>query len=193
MYKLKFRILHTAIIAGIILSITACSKDNNIDAIFILKSTEFTTTFMTNAQYANGFGGCTGENKSPQLSWENAPNGTKSFAVTIFDKDANSGAGFNHWLLVDIPTNTTTLLQDAGNFSGANIPQGALQTQTDAQVAGYVGVCPPVGETHNYEITVYALSSNTLGLSSASTPSIVKATIGSKTLASAKITVKATH
>ena len=39
--------------------------------------------------------GCTGENKSPQLSWANAPEGTKSFAITMYDPDAPSG----QWLV----------------------------------------------------------------------------------------------
>ena len=30
----------------------------------------------------NGFG-CEGENQSPQLSWKNSPEGTKSFAITM--------------------------------------------------------------------------------------------------------------
>ncbi|PRJ53903.1 hypothetical protein [Haemophilus influenzae] len=34
-----------------------------------------------------GFG-CNGGNLSPAISWANAPKGTKSFVVTIYDKNA---------------------------------------------------------------------------------------------------------
>jgi phosphatidylethanolamine-binding protein (PEBP) family uncharacterized protein len=35
----------------------------------------------------NEFGfGCNGNNASPQLSWANAPEGTKSFAITCYDQ-----------------------------------------------------------------------------------------------------------
>lgn len=195
MNKLNLKIsLSIALIAMIIIGVVSCSKDDERTVVlpFTVKSSELTTS-MANAQYANGFGGCTGDNKSPQLSWENAPSNTKSFAVIVYDKDANSGAGFNHWLLVDIPASTTNLLQDAGNFSGVNIPTGSIQTQTDAHVAGYVGVCPPVGETHNYEITVFALNVATVGLTSTATPTEVKTALASKTLASSTMTVTATH
>ncbi|MEG1572543.1 MAG: YbhB/YbcL family Raf kinase inhibitor-like protein, partial [Bacteroidales bacterium] len=50
----------------------------------------------------DGFG-CTGKNISPQLSWTNAPLGTKSFAITMYDPDAPSGSGWWHWLMFDIP------------------------------------------------------------------------------------------
>ena len=31
--------------------------------------------------------GCGGKNLSPEISWQNAPKETKSFAITIFDID----------------------------------------------------------------------------------------------------------
>ncbi|MFM9161618.1 MAG: YbhB/YbcL family Raf kinase inhibitor-like protein, partial [Methylocystis sp.] len=49
----------------------------------------------------NAFG-CVGENLSPELSWDNPPPGTKSFAVLAHDPDApTGGAGFWHWIVVD--------------------------------------------------------------------------------------------
>ena len=40
---------------------------------------------------------CGGSNISPQLSWINSPQDTRSFAITMFDKDAPVDGGFWHW------------------------------------------------------------------------------------------------
>ncbi|MFC3685713.1 hypothetical protein [Hydrogenophaga luteola] len=45
--------------------------------------------------YWNNFG-CEGKNQMPDLNWSGAPTGTKSFAVTFYDKDAPTGSGFWH-------------------------------------------------------------------------------------------------
>ena len=46
---------------------------------------------LTNKHVFNSFG-CKGENLSPALKWENAPAGTKSFAVTVYDPDGSIAA-----------------------------------------------------------------------------------------------------
>lgn len=112
---------------------------------------------ITTKQLGNGMG-CTGDNISPELHWENAPKETKAFAISIYDMDAPTGSGFWHWSVFNIPSDVTALKSDAGNFSGRNLPQGAVHGNNDAGAPGYVGPCPPAGETHRYIITVTALA-----------------------------------
>ena len=45
---------------------------------------------------------CDGENISPALSWEDAPPGTKSFALILHDLDAPRAGGFTHWVVYDV-------------------------------------------------------------------------------------------
>ena len=80
---------------------------------FTLSSSDLGGEATINEEF-NGFG-CTGENQSPQLSWKNAPEGTKSFAVTMYDPDAPTGSGWWHWVVFDIPENTNELVSGAGN------------------------------------------------------------------------------
>ncbi len=102
--------------------------------------------------------GCTGGNQSPALSWSGAPEGTKSFAVALFDPDAIRGRGFWHWLVVNLPETTTSLARDAGKVDGSNLPADAVQIKNGFRATGYSGSCPPPGEPpHGYTYTVYAL------------------------------------
>src|SRR6202453_3135406 len=89
--------------------------------------------------------GCTGGNISPALSWSGAPQGTKSFALSIYDPDAPTGSGFWHWVVFNIPPDVTSLPKNAGNLKAVDAPKGAIQSRTDFGVPGYGGPCPPQG------------------------------------------------
>ncbi len=138
-------------------------------------------------QEFNGFG-CTGKNESPQLSWENAPEGTKSFAITMYDPDAPTGSGWWHWLVFDIPSDTKELKAGAGNVSLNLTPEGAIQSITDYGAQGYGGPCPPPGHgLHQYIITVYALKTDKLGLDENANAAVVGYYLWNNTIAKASI------
>jgi hypothetical protein len=96
---------------------------------------------------------CDGRDISPQLSWEEAPAETKSFALSVTDPDA-PGKTWIHWLVYDIPTNVRSI--DHGS-----LPKGAKQVENDFGMKNYGGPCPPSG-THRYIFTIYALDAERL-------------------------------
>ncbi|MFD0764395.1 YbhB/YbcL family Raf kinase inhibitor-like protein [Mucilaginibacter lutimaris] len=103
---------------------------------------------------------CSGENRSPELHWSNAPAATKSFAITMYDPDAPTGSGFWHWVIVDIPATTMAIKQNS-------LPAGSLTSVNDTGKPGYQGPCPPEGDAaHRYIITVYAVNTAKLGTTS---------------------------
>jgi Raf kinase inhibitor-like YbhB/YbcL family protein len=125
---------------------------------FTLHSSAFKAgATIPHAYSYNGYG-CTGKNISPDLMWSGAPDGTRSFAVTVFDPDARSGQGWWHWVVFDLPASVDRLAQNAGAGTGDLIPKGAVQGRNDFQTVGYGGPCPPVGDTpHHYIFTIYSL------------------------------------
>jgi len=153
---------------------------------FTLSSKDLGGQFTKTEEF-NGFG-CTGKNQSPQLSWANAPEGTKSFAITMYDPDAPTGSGFWHWVVFDIPANINELVTNAGNLTLNIAPKGAIQSVTNYGVGGYGGPCPPEGHgIHQYIITVYALKVNKLGLDANTNPALVGFNLWANTLAKASI------
>jgi Raf kinase inhibitor-like YbhB/YbcL family protein len=153
---------------------------------FTLTSTSLGGEATVNEEF-NGFG-CTGKNQSPQLSWNNAPEGTKSFAVTMYDPDAPTGSGWWHWVVFDIPANTNELVSGAGNTDLNLTPDGVIQSITDYGVNGYGGPCPPEGHgLHQYIITVYALKTEKLGTNESTNPAVVGFNLWNNTLAKSSI------
>jgi Raf kinase inhibitor-like YbhB/YbcL family protein len=123
---------------------------------FTLTSTDLKNGAFADGQVLNAFG-CSGNNVSPQLSWSNAPAGTKSFVLTMFDPDAPTGSGFWHWVVVNIPASTSALPNGASK-DAAKLPIGSLETRTDLGAPGYGGPCPPAGDKpHRYVFTLHAL------------------------------------
>src|SRR5579883_2910889 len=46
---------------------------------------------------------CVGENISPPLAWTGVPEGTKSFALLLFDPEGRAPAGVSHMVIYGIP------------------------------------------------------------------------------------------
>ena len=157
-----------------------------IPKMFTLKSDELGGQ-LTSKQYINDMG-FSGQNQSPQLYWENSPEETKSFAVTMYDLDAPTGSGFWHWVVFNIPPNVSKLESDAGNTSKNLLPEEVVQSNTDMGYPGFAGAAPPEGSAHRYLITVYALD-RTLELDKSATPAFVGFNLHFATLAKASLLV----
>lgn len=126
--------------------------------------------------------GCTGENISPQLSWKDAPEGTKSFAITVFDPDAPTGSGWWHWLALNIPANVSSVAQGSPM-------KDVLQTKNDFGTMSYGGACPPAGNgMHRYQYTVWALPQEKIDLPADISPAVVGYTLNSMALDKAVLT-----
>ncbi|MCG9749799.1 YbhB/YbcL family Raf kinase inhibitor-like protein [Vibrio brasiliensis] len=133
--------------------------------------------------------GCDGGNLSPQLSWQDIPQGTKSFAITAYDPDAPTGSGFWHWIALDIPAKTTQLPR------GANISElGGQEVRIDYGSVGFGGACPPVADgMHRYQFTVWALPKAELGLNKDTPAAVVGFTLNSIALDKATLTATYTR
>lgn len=77
-----------------------------------------------------------GENKSPQLSWD-AVEGAECYAIYMIDEGAGN---WLHWIATGIKT--------------TSVEQGA-----EIENSKYIGPYPPSGQEHSYKIIVYALKS----------------------------------
>lgn len=124
---------------------------------------------------------CDGENVSPALSWEGAPQGTVSLALVVDDPDARN---FVHWVVFDM----------RGGASGS-LPEGVRavdpppQGRNDFGQKGYGGPCPPSG-THRYRFTLWALSAR---LNLSGTPSAAEVRTAANNLILGQTTLSGTY
>ena len=94
-----------------------------------------------------------GEDLSPPLSWDKAPDGTRSLAVICHDPDAplvSPGTyGFVHWVLYNLPVSLSGLEEGATEGTPG---------RNDFKKPDYGGPMPPKGHgTHHYFFWVLAL------------------------------------
>ncbi|GEL20032.1 YbhB/YbcL family Raf kinase inhibitor-like protein [Pseudonocardia asaccharolytica] len=136
----------------------------------------------------SGIFGAGGQDRSPQLSWSGAPEGTQSYVVTVYDPDAPTGAGFWHWAVVDIPASVTSLDSGAGDEEGSGLPSGAFQLANDAGLKRYLGAAPPPGHgPHRYFTVVHAVDVPSLEIPRDATPAFLGFNLFDHTLGRAVI------
>ena len=158
---------------------------------FKVTSSDFVPSLPIPSKHVfKGFG-CSGMNISPQLSWSGEPEGTKSFAVTMYDPDAPTGSGWWHWVVFNIPATAHNLDQGAGVQGSHMLPGNAVQSRTDFGATGYGGPCPPEGHgDHRYIITVHALDVEKLDLNKDSSGALVGYMLNEHGIGKASLTAK---
>jgi len=127
--------------------------------IFTLSSTTFQDGKIMPKKVANSQANaptnpnCVGDNVSPQFSWTGVPEGTKSFALTMFDPEGRAPSGVSHWVAYGIPASVT------------GFAEGEVSKESDKYVGGkslfgvgtYRGPCTPPNTTpHHYTFVLIA-------------------------------------
>ncbi len=155
---------------------------------FTVTSTDVRDGAVLPMPQVSGVMGAGGEDRSPQLSWSGAPEGTNGFAVTVYDPDAPTASGFWHWVVTGIPASVTELPSGAGDREGSGLPAGARQLRNDAGFPGFVGAAPPAGHgPHRYFVTVHAVDTERLDVTADTTPAVLGFNLFSHTLGRATL------
>lgn len=113
----------------------------------ILRSNAFENNGFIPKKYS-----CKGEDINPELRWDNVPEGTQSFALSVKDPDAPMGT-FVHWLVYDIDQSVRKI--EEKSIRGK-------QVKNSFGRVSYGGPCPPSG-VHRYYFRLFALDTESLG------------------------------
>jgi Raf kinase inhibitor-like YbhB/YbcL family protein len=94
-----------------------------------------------------------GDNISPHLAWENAPE-SASLSIIMDDEVSPCGTGDSackHWAVFNIPAGTDTVPE---GFDASTV-DGVVEGQNYTGSASYAGPCPP--NVYVYKISIYVL------------------------------------
>ena len=149
-------LIRNSILAAIVALIAAGSAPGaNAQGVFTFSS----TGFKDGERLATKFAGnnksnpnCVGENISPALSWANPPEGTKSYALLMFDTDGRPPGGVSHWVAYGIPVSVSGFAE--GEVSKPS--EKYIGGQSTMKLSNYFGPCTPAGPQHHYIFTLMA-------------------------------------
>lgn len=120
---------------------------------FKLSSKSFETSAEIPTRYT-----CDGADDSPALSWNEAPDGTSTFALICDDPDAPVGL-FTHWVLYGLSSDVSELPENLPKDAEVQKP-ACKQGVNDFRRIGYGGPCPPRGSRHRYFFKLFALDND---------------------------------
>jgi Raf kinase inhibitor-like YbhB/YbcL family protein len=143
---------------GIALASLCAAQSASAADVFSLSSTTFKDgTLMpkkvANANTNGNQPNCVGENVSPELSWANPPEGTKSYVLLMEDPEGRGGAGVHHMVVYGIDAKVTgfaegELSKASDKFVGGKATQGT---------GTYNGPCTPANvQPHHYTFVLVA-------------------------------------
>lgn len=142
----------TAIVALVALGGTPCA---NAQGVFTFSSSGFKDGERLPTKFAGNNKSnpnCVGENISPAFSWTNPPEGTKSYAILMFDIDGRPPGGVSHWVAYGIPASVTGFAEGEVSKPSDKYVGG----QSTMKLSNYFGPCTPPGPPHHYIITLMA-------------------------------------
>jgi Raf kinase inhibitor-like YbhB/YbcL family protein len=149
-------LLRGSILAATVTLAAFCSAQNaKAQGVFTLTSPDFKDGERLPVKYAGNNKtnpNCVGENVSPAFSWANPPEGTKSYALLMFDPEGRPPGGVSHWVAYGIPVSVTGFAEGEVSKPSDKFIGG----QSTMKLSSYFGPCTPAGAPHHYTFTLMA-------------------------------------
>jgi hypothetical protein len=130
---------------------------------------------------------CSGADVSPPLSIDGVPDDAAAVAIVVDDPDAPGGV-FTHWLVWNLPPDTSSIPEDVPTTTTVENLGRARQGTNDFGEVGYRGPCPPKSHgAHTYRFKLFALDDD-LDLEAGAKAGAVNDAIDQHRVASARFT-----